>query len=395
MLAYQLFGQNRDPDKKGDHFVGDYYVMFQKEVEKTPDLEQQAQEMLVQWENNDPAVRKLWEKMNHWALEGHKQTYLRYKIAFDKEYFESQIYLEGKEIVLSHMEFLNKDESGAVIAPLEQFKLPNKVLLRKDGTAIYMTQDLALTVKKMEEFKPDLQIWVVANEQNLHFQQLFAILELMGYKGRESFYHMSYGMVALPDGRMKSREGRVIDADDILDEVETLAAAEIRKRHADWPEEQVTQVSQVVAMGAIRFFMIKYDPARDFVFDPASSLSFEGDTGPYLQYTHARICSVIGKTAYPKDADVTLLVAPEEQELMRQLQLMPEAFRKAADELKPSTIATQLLEIGRAFNSFYHACPVLNAPADVQAARLHLLEATRRVLDEGLGLLGIVAPKVM
>lgn len=391
MLAYQLWGHNQPPNKKSDHYVGDFYVMFQKASQENPSLEEEAQKMLVAWEQNDAQVRELWERMNNWALEGHRQTYERYHISFDKEYFESDIYQEGKEIVLKHKDRLIQDEKGALIVPLAP--LPDKVLLRSDGTSIYMTQDIALTVKKLEDFSPDQQIWIVGNEQILHFQQLFAILELFGVKG--DFFHFSYGMVSLPEGKMKSREGRVVDADDILDEVEKLAAEEISKRHPEWSEEYVEEKSKIIAMGAIRFFMIKYDPAKEFVFDPKSSLSFEGDTGPYLQYTHARICSILSKAQYPQQVDFSLLNAPEEQELLRQLQALPKAYRKAVDELKPSSIATQLLDVGHAFNSFYHACPVLTASDEVKAARLYLLEATRRALDEGLSLLGIIAPKEM
>jgi len=395
MLAYQKWGNDAQPDKKSDHYVGDWYVRFAKAAKDNPALEEEAQSMLLAWENNDAGVRKLWKLMNGWALDGFRQTYARFHITFDKEYCESDIYQDGKRIVLDHIDALEKDETGAVIANLERFGLPNKVLLRKDGTSIYMTQDIALTIRKMEEFKPDLQVWVVGNEQMLHFQQLFAILELLGVKGRESFFHLSYGMVSLPEGKMKSREGTVVDADDLLDEVEGLATEEIRKRHDDWGEEHVAETAKTVALGAIRFFMIKYDPLRDFVFDPKSSLSFEGDTGPYLQYTHARICSILAKATYPQTTDTSLLSSPEEQELLRQLQFLPELYRKAVTELKPSSIATQLLEIGRAFNGFYHACPVLNAEPPLRDARLQLIEATRRVIEEGLSLLGIEAPREM
>jgi arginyl-tRNA synthetase len=446
MLAYERWGSGKEPDKKSDHFVGGYYVKFAQAAKDDPTLEEAAQAMLVKWEENDPAVRALWEKMNAWALSGQHATYERYGVSFDKEYYESEIYKEGKRIVLEHMDVLVKDETGAVIAPLkDRFGLPDKVLLRKDGTSIYMTQDIALTMKKMQEFSPDLQIWVVGNEQNLHFQQLFAVLELFGVKGRESFFHLSYGMVELPSGKMKSREGTVIDADDIIDELESEAAMEIAKRHDDWSQERIAAVSKTVAMGALRFFMIKYDPARDFVFDPKSSLSFEGDTGPYLQYTHARICSILdkaGKTltadtstqessldtsetndekefndgtnetdekqinettdqsrgnvaALIANADVSVLTAPEEQELLRQLAAMPPLYRRAVDELKPSMVANALLEIGRAFNGFYHACPVLSAEGQSKVARLALIDATKQVIADGLKLLGIEAPQEM
>jgi len=395
MLAYKLFGNNAEPREKSDHFVGEYYVRFQKEVEKDPTLEQQAQAMLVDWENGDPSTIALWMKMNAWALAGQQETYQRYGISFDKEYFESEIYQEGKKIILEHKEKFLQDETGAIIAPLAKYKLPDKVLLRKDGTSIYITQDIALTIQKMKEFNPDLQIWVVGNEQNLHFAQLFAILDLMGVKGKESFYHLSYGMVSLPDGKMKSREGRVVDADDILTELEVMAAQEIAKRHDDWDEERIRTTAKSVAMGAIRFFMNKYDPAGDFVFDPKSSLSFEGDTGPYLQYTHARICSILAKHKLAANPDVSLLCMSEEQEVIRQLRKAPALYNKAVIELKPHHLAVQLLEIARAFNGFYHACPVLSAEPSVRDARLQLLDATRSVLSEGLNLLGIDAPMEM
>lgn len=395
MLAYQRWGENQEPVEKSDFFVGKYYVRFAQEAAKNPALEEDAQDMLVKWETGDSEIRTLWSKMNQWALSGHAATYQRFNIRFDKEYYESDIYLEGKQIVLDNLAVLEKDESGAIIANLARFKLPNKVLLRKDGTSIYMTQDIALTIKKMKEFNPDLQIWIVGNEQILHFQQLFAVLELFDVKGKESLFHLSYGTVSLPDGRMKSREGNVVDADTLLDELEALAAEEIHKRHEDWSADRTMLIAKAVAMGSLRFFMIKYDPMRDFVFNPESSLSFEGDTGAYLQYTHARICSILAKTSYPEYANIALLIENEEQELLNQLNSMPSFVRKAVDELKPSAVANQLLEICRASNGFYHACPVLNAPSDVRDARLHLLNATRKVLADGLTLLGIDAPEEM
>jgi arginyl-tRNA synthetase len=395
MLAYERFGDNEEPTKKSDHFVGDYYVLFQKKAKENPALEEEAQTMLRKWEENDPHVRALWTKMNKWAFDGFNATYDRYRIGFDKEYFESEIYQDGKTIVLENKEKLLTDESGAVIAPLSAYGLPDKVLLRKDGTSIYMTQDIALTARKLEEFHPDRQIWVVANEQQLHFQQLFAIMDLLGLGGKDTFFHFSYGMVSLPEGRMKSREGNVVDADDILDEVETLAREEIAKRHVDWDEERIAKTSKLVALGAIRFFMLKYDPLRDFVFDPKTSLSFEGDTGPYLQYTHARLCSILGKTELPMTADYALLCTPAEQELLRQLEILPLAARKAIDEYKLNTLATQLFETARAANSFYHSSPVLKEEEKLRDARLHLIDAARRAIDEGLQLLDIDAPEEM
>jgi arginyl-tRNA synthetase len=395
MLAYERWGNGAEPDKKSDHFVGDFYVLFEKQKQQDATLDAQAQEMLVKWEHGDPHVRALWEKMNAWAINGFHETYARYAVAFDKEYFESAIYEEGKRIVLDNEDkFVRDEETGALVAPLKHFNLPDKVLLRKDGTSIYITQDIALTMQKIQDFDPDLQVWVVANEQNMHFQQLFAIMELLGVHKRSSFHHLSYGMVSLPEGRMKSREGRVVDADDILDELETGAAEEIRKRHTEWTEERVQETSRVLALGALRFFMIKFDAAKDFTFNPQSSLSFEGDTGPYVQYTHARIASVLRKAEWPSSADAALLVAPEEQELLRQMSFLSSAFREAV-HFKPHTLANQVLEVARAANSFYHACPVLQAEPALRDARLYLLGTTQKVIAEGLALLGISAPQEM
>jgi arginyl-tRNA synthetase len=394
MLAYQRWGNNAQPDKKTDHYVGDYYVLFAKKAQEDPKLEEEAQTMLKAWEDGDPGVRKLWELMRKWALDGFHETYKDYGVTFEKEYFESDIYQDGKQVIMDNLDKFIKDETGAIIAPLADQGLPDKILLRKDGTALYITQDLALTTRKMEEFSPDLQIWVIANEQKLQMQQLFAILEHIGIP-KETFFHFSYGMVYLPEGKMKSREGTVIDADDLLAELQSMAQEEIKKRHEDWDEVRIKETARIVALAAIRFFMLKYDPLSDFTFDPKSSLSFEGDTGPYLQYTHARICSILAKAEFPKAADISLLTAPEEQDLLRQLALLPAMFRRAAQEYKLHSLALQLLEVGRSFNSFYHACPVLTAPDDVRAARLYLIEATRRILDEGLELLGITAPREM
>ena len=399
MLAYKKWGSGRAPDKKSDHFVGDFYVRYQQEEKEHPELAEEAQQMLQAWEANDPGVRALWKKMNTWAIDGFHATYKRYGIAFDKEYHESEIYQEGKKIVLENVATFEKDENGAVVARLEKYGLPEKVLLRADGTSIYMTQDIALTIRKEQEYHPDLQIWVVANEQLLHFQQLFAILEMIGHGKRETYYHLSYGMISLPEGRMKSREGRVVDADDLLDELEALAAEEIRAHHADWSKEKILSTSKTVALGAIRFYILKYDPMKDFVFDPKSSISFEGDTGAYLQYTHARISSILKKLRDTEAAtgapDYSLLSSPEEHTLLRMLEGTPETFCKAAREYKPNALAVQLLEIARAFNSFYHSCPVLKAEPGVRNARVGLLEMTRQVLAEGLARLGITAPDEM
>jgi len=392
MLAYQLWGGGKEPDKKPDHFVGDFYVRFAQEAEHDESLQEQAQELLRKWEAGDESVRALWSRMNEWAHTGFAETYERYNISFDKEYFESEFFAEGKKLIEQNKE-LFAEEDGAIVARLEKYGLPDKVLLRSDGTSIYITQDIVLTRRKMRDFSPDKQIWVVGNEQELHFKQLFAILDMLGIP-QDTFFHLSYGMIELPDGKMKSREGRVVDADDLLDEMESLAATQVAERHPDWSADRVKEVSSWLAMGAIRFFILKYDAAKNFVFDPENSLSFEGDTGPYVQYTHARLSSIIRKAGSTPKGDLSVL-GVEEIESVKALYGLRKAFESAATSYRPHLIAQQLLLAARALNTYYHAHQVLQAENDVRDARLVFLELARKALAEGLSLLGIHAPEEM
>src|SRR3989344_881795 len=268
MLAYKKWGHNKNPDKKSDFFVGDFYVLFAKKATEHPELEQEAQEMLRLWEKGDKEVVALWKKMNEWVYAGFEETYAKLAVSFDKYYYESAIYLFGKEIAQEGLKkeiFFDKD--GAIVAPLQEFGLPDKVLVRSDGTTIYITQDLYLALKKFEDYKLNRSIYVVGSEQNLHFQQLFAILKKLGHKFADGCYHLSYGMVNLPEGKMKSREGTVV----------------------------LQQRGKQVGIAALKFHMLKIDAAKDMVYNPKESISFEGETGPYVQYTHARISSILRK----------------------------------------------------------------------------------------------------
>ncbi len=409
MLAYQKWGQEKEPDKKGDHFVGDFYVLFAKKAKEEENagkehLKKEAQEMLLKWELGDKETKALWKKMNHWVLQGFAQTYKRFGLSFEKEYAESSYYEKGKELVQEGLKkgiFQKDPATGAIIAPLQQYGHPDKVLLRGDETSIYITQDMYLATIRYRDFKFQQMIYVVASEQRLHFQQLFRILEMLGLKYAKNMQHLSYGLVNLPSGRMKSREGTVVDADDIMDEVAELASAEVRKRHPHLAKEKAQERAEQIALAAIKFYMLHTDFARDIVYNPEESLSFEGETGPYLQYAHVRTCSILRKAKkehnlavhYPVNFE--LLALQEEQAILRSLALFPEIVLKTAETYKPHHLAQYLIGLAQAFNEFYHKCPVLSEEKNHTKARLLLVDCVRQVLENGLNLLGIEAPQEM
>ena len=290
MLAYKKLGNGKEPDKKSDHFVGDFYVKYNQLEEENEDIIEEAQELLKDWEEKDPETRALWKKMNTWAFEGFEETYQKFGIDFDKQYYESEYYWKGKKLILEGLEkgIFEKTEDGAIIAPLSDVSdLPDKVLLRSDGTSIYITQDVYLASLKKKDFQYDISIYVVGNEQDLYFEQLFKVLEMLGFE--EKTYHLSYGMIALPGGKMKSREGNVVDADDLVEEIQNLAYEEVNKRYQELTDDEKKKRAKIIGMAALRFFILKISPKTDFVFDPEESISFEGETGPYVQYVYARI----------------------------------------------------------------------------------------------------------
>ncbi len=416
MLAYQKWGNKKKPSsrkqgssmgstgKKGDHFVGDYYVMFAKaakEEEKrgSEALKKEAQEMLLKWELGDKATRQLWKTMTQWVLKGFKETYKRFGVKFEKEYFESQYYKKGKEVIEEGLKknVFVKDHTAAVIAPLEPHGLPNKVLLRGDDTSLYITQDLYLAQLRYADYHYDKLIYVVASEQQLHFKQLFKILELLGRPYARNLYHLSYGLVNLPTGRMKSREGTVVDADDLMDEVSRLAKHEVEKRYPDLAEKEKTKRAEFIALGALKFFLVRVDPTRDMIYNPEESISFEGETGPYVQYTHARACSILrkAKRSISAKSNVELLNNPLEEKVISLLAGFPGKVKEAAELYKPHILCHYLLELAQAFNEFYHALPVISEAQETMDARLLLVDSVRQVLANGLTLLGIHAPKEM
>jgi len=407
MLAYKKWGKDRTPGsegKKSDHFVGDYYVRFCAEEKKDPEFSKEAQEMLKRWEEGDPEVRALWKKMNHWAFEGFDKTYREFGLKkFAKVYFESETYKLGKEIVQDGLQkgIFTKKDDGAVAVDLEKEDLGEKVLLRADGTSVYVTQDLYLAQLKHKDFDYDRSVYVVASEQDYHFKVLFTLLKKMKYKFADGCHHFSYGMVNLPEGKMKSREGTVVDADDLILEMEDLAKEEIIKRYDDLEEQQIHDRSRVIGLGALKFYLLMIDAVKDMTFHPEQSISFEGDTGPYVQYTHARACSILRKAETQginpeKSADFTTLSEDQEFALVQALSEFPQRTEEAAGSYRPHFIAQYLLHLSRAFNEFYHSCPCLKEENKQLAnARLLLVDCTRQVIMNGLQLLGIKAPEEM
>ena len=398
MIAYKKWGKEKLPDKKGDHFVGDYYVLFSKKAKDDEKLKLEAQELLLEWEMGNKDVRKLWKQMNSWVLNGFSETYKRFGIKFDREYSESNYYENGKEIALEGLKkkVFEQDHTKAIIAPLEEFNLPNKVILRPDGTSIYITQDMYLAGLRYNDFKFNKMIYVVASEQNNHFQQLFKILELLERPYAKNLFHLSYGLVNLPSGRMKSREGTVVDADDIMDEISSLAEKEIRKRYENLEEKKIKERAELIALGAIKFFMLKTDASRDMIFNPEDSLSFEGETGPYVQYTHARSCSILRKAEkISSKVDYSLLIDDSELNVIKLLYSFPEKIKDAANNYRPHTICRYLIDLSQAYNEFYHKCIVISEDKELMNARLAIVDSVRQVLENGLSLLGIKAPKEM
>lgn len=403
MLAYERWGNKEKPTKKSDHFVGDYYVIFSQRAKENEKLEEEAQQMLVKWEQGDKKTVALWKKMNKWALDGFKQTYKRFGIKFEKEYFESEFYTKGKELVQEGLTSgtFEKDETGAIIAPLEEFGLTNKILLRGDGTSVYITQDMYLAQFRYDDYKFDKLIYVVAAEQNLHFKQLFKILELLKRPYAKNLYHLNYGLVNLPTGRMKSREGTVVDADDLLDELSGMAEQEVKKRYSNLSETEIKRRAEFIALGALKFYMLKVDPVREMIYHPEESLSFEGETGPYVQYTHARAGSILRKAEKDKGikvvakVDFSLLNTPQELAVVSKLNEFASIIDKSAADYKLSHLCNYLISLSQAFNEFYHAHAVISDDKKLMKARLLLVSGVKQILETGLKLLGIIAPKEM
>jgi arginyl-tRNA synthetase len=401
MLAYRRFGEGGTPQElgqKSDHLVGDYYVRFAQWAAQDPQAEVSAQDMLRAWEQGDPEVRGLWETMNRWAIEGINQTYRKTGVRFDRVYRESETYLLGRDEILAGLQrgVFQRDSDGSVWVDLSAQGLDRKVLLRSDGTSLYVTQDVGTAVQRHRDWPFDRQIYVVGNEQRYHFQVLFQVLGLLGHSWAADLHHLAYGMVNLPEGRMKSREGTVVDADDIVADLEALAAAEIRDKQRESEIEDLAGTAEAIALGALNYYLLAPSPFKDMIFDPKESISFTGATGPYLQYAGARICSLQRKFAKLEGRSHTgrlrgeLLAAPGEWELIRSMAAFPETVAQAARELNPSLLTSHLFELAHAYASYWHDYDILhNEDPDLVASRVRLSEAVRQVLACAMGLIGV------
>ncbi len=392
MIAYEQFGNGTTPEKEGkksDHFVGNYYVLFNKKAREDKNYEMMAQECLRKWEMNDKKTVELWKKMNAWALEGFKKTYKILGVVFDKEYYESKIYKKGKEIVelgLKKNMFSKKDD-GAVVINLENEGFGEKVLLRSDGTSIYITQDLYLAKLRHDEFKMDGGIYVVANEQDYHFKVLFSILKKLGFKFADKLHHLSYGMVELPEGKMKSREGNVVDADDLIKNMQDLAKEELKKRYS-LPKKELEERSLKITLAAIKYNLLKIDIAKNIVFNPREAIHFEGDTGPYLLYSYARARSILRKTGKKISGKFEVKeINDKERVLINELNGFPEVVAHAYNGFAPNLIANYAFSLAQTFNEFYHSSQVIGS--DEESFRLKLVSCFAQVLKNALYLLGI------
>ena len=424
MLAWQKWGKNITPEaagKKGDHLVGDFYVLFDKkykeqvnelmakgeseeEAKKNAPPIKEAQEMLHKWEAGDKEVRELWSMMNQWVYQGFDESYKRLGVAFDKIYYESDTYLVGKQKVeegLAKGEFY-KREDGSVWANLEKDGLDEKLLLRSDGTSVYMTQDIGTATLRFKEFPIDQMIYVVGNEQNYHFQVLSILLDRLGFKWGKSLVHFSYGMVELPNGKMKSREGTVVDADDLMDDMVATAKEMGKDRETEGATEaELNEIARIVGLGALKYFILKVDPKKNMLFNPQESIDFNGNTGPFIQYTHARIKSVLRKAAaegivLPEQLDNSIETNEKETQLIQLLASYPNVVAQAGQEFSPSIIANYAYELSKEFNQFYHDYSFLKEENPViRQMRLVLAANVAKTIKSAMSLLGIEVPERM
>lgn len=420
MIAWEQFANGATPESthtKGDHFVGDYYVRFgdalkkeatelmaagqtKDEAERNAPIMQKTQQMLVDWENGKPDVVALWKKMNGWVYEGFDQTYKRIGTDFDKVYYESETYLLGKEIVEEGLQtglFFRK-EDGSVWIDLTAEGLDEKLVLRRDGTSVYITQDLGLADEKYKEFPYDQSIYIIADEQNYHMRVLKLILQKMGKPYADGIFHLSYGLVELPSGRMKTREGTVVDADDLMNEMVKEAEKKTgeKSKVEEFTEAERKELYETIALGALKFFLLKVDPKKRMVFNPEESIDFHGFTGPFIQYTYARIRSILRRETPAAGFTTNGRLEPAEKSLLLLLEQYPDTVRQAALEYNPASIANYIFSVAQSYNSFYTLHSVLKAESEEKKQlRLHLCARTASTIQQAMHLLGIKVPERM
>ena len=421
MLAWLKYGNGETPEssgKKGDHLIGDYYVAFDKhyrdeikelvaqgmdeeKAKQEAPLIKEAHEMLVKWEQNDPEVRALWEKMNNWVYAGFDETYKKMGVSFDKIYYESQTYLKGKAKVEEGLAkgLFERHEDNSVWADLTNEGLDQKLLLRSDGTSVYMTQDIGTAEMRFQDFPIDKMIYVVGNEQNYHFQVLSILLDRLGFKWGKELTHFSYGMVELPNGKMKSREGTVVDADDLMAlmvEDAYKTSMELGK-FDDMTEEERREIARIVGMGALKYFILKVDARKNMLFNPEESIDFNGNTGPFIQYTYARIRSILRKAGNEVQSSIfNIQLNEKEIELIQKMNEFGAAVEQAGKDYSPSGIANYCYELTKVFNQFYHDYSILNEPDEQKkAVRLVLAKNVAKIIKSGMSLLGIEVPERM
>ena len=421
MIAWQLFGKGETPEstgEKGDKLVGKYYVLFDKaykeeiaglisagktkeEAEREAPIFLKAQEMLRSWEQGDPETLVLWRQMNQWVYDGFEVTYHNLGVSFDRNYYESETYLLGKDIVQRGLDegVFYRKEDGSVWIDLTAEGLDEKLVLRSDGTSVYITQDLGTATKRIEEDFPKVEgmIYTVGNEQDYHFKVLFLILQKLGYTWAKNLYHLSYGMVELPNGKMKSREGTVVDADDLMEEMVQVAqelSQELGKLEG-YSDQQKEQLYRVIGLGALKYYILKVDPKKKIAFNPQESIDFQGNTGPFIQYTYARIQSIL-RRAENCELPKSVSLHPKEKELIKLLSLFPEVIQNAADTYSPALIANYVYDLVKEFNSFYQNVSILGEEdTDKRSLRVHLSRKVGEVIAIGFDLLGIEVPERM
>ena len=406
MYAWQQRFNGATPEstgKKGDHLVGDCYVEFAKMEKDDPSVMDKVHEMLVKWEEGDPAVRQLWEMMNSWVFAGFEQTYKALGITFDRTYYEHDTYLLGKELVQKGLDMgvLVRDPDGSVWCDLTADGLDRKLLLRSDGTSVYITQDLGTAERRFSEYKLDSHIYVVGDEQNYHFQVLKLILKKLGFDWADQIFHLSYGMVELPEGKMKSREGTVVDADDLIEKMyeEAKATSEESGKLDGIADEEKERLYRMIGLGALKYFILKVDPKKKMLFNPKESIDFNGNTGPFIQYTHARIKSILRKAEErgitPRIAE-GIVLNPKEMRLLKILNAYPRKIAEGAAAFSPAVIANFAYDLAKEFNQYYHETPILGEEdRALLEARLVLIETVARVLRRAMGILGIQLPDRM